>query len=351
MLFRSVFSSAPSAGWGFFGIILAGADYVNVGVKYPDGSLAAPSITFDNDLDTGFYSYGANQIGVSCGGTISTVFTANGYGFKAGTNTAPGLFVDGDTNTGLYSPGADQLSITTGGTARVTVSGTALTSALPVDVPLGTNSAPGLTFTGDLNTGVYSPGADQLAITTGGTARLTVNTTSITSTLPVLAPLGSVSAPSYTFTGDTNTGIYSPGADQLAITAGGSDRINVDSSGRVGIGISSPAANSKLDLNGSYVGNVTAVAALDIDCSSGNYFTKTISSTSSFTFSNVPSSRAYSFTLEVTHTSGTISWPAEVKWPSDTAPTLTTGKTHVFIFVTDDGGSRWRGAALVDYVN
>jgi hypothetical protein len=28
---------------------------------------------------------------------------------------------------------------------------------------------------------------------------------------------------------------------------------------------------------------------------------------------------------------------------------LTTAKTHLLIFVTDDGGTRWRGAALVDY--
>jgi hypothetical protein len=33
------------------------------------------------------------------------------------------------------------------------------------------------------------------------------------------------------------------------------------------------------------------------------------------------------------------------------APTLTTGKTHLFFFVTDDGGTRYRGSALVDYVN
>lgn len=105
------------------------------------------------------------------------------------------------------------------------------------------------------------------------------------------------------------------------------------------------------ELDGPYSGNVVAVAALDIDCSTGNYFTKTISANSTFTFSNAPSGRAYSFTLEVDHNGGTISWPASVKWSSDTAPTLTTGNTHVFIFVTDDGGSRWRGVAAVDFVD
>lgn len=96
---------------------------------------------------------------------------------------------------------------------------------------------------------------------------------------------------------------------------------------------------------------VTAMAALAVDCSLSTYFTKTIAGNSTFTFTNVPSDRAFGFTLELTHTSGTVTWPASVKWPQDTAPTLTTGKTHLFTFVTDDGGTRWRGAALVDFVN
>ena len=96
---------------------------------------------------------------------------------------------------------------------------------------------------------------------------------------------------------------------------------------------------------------VTAMAALAVDCSLSTYFTKTIAGNSTFTFTNVPSDRAFGFTLELTHTSGTVTWPASVKWPQDTAPTLTTGKTHLFMFVTDNGGTRWRGAALPNYVN
>lgn len=49
-------------------------------------------------------------------------------------------------------------------------------------------------------------------------------------------PLGAVGAPSFTFSGDTNTGIYSPGADQVAVTTGGTQRVIVDASGNIGIG-------------------------------------------------------------------------------------------------------------------
>ena len=61
---------------------------------------------------------------------------------------------------------------------------------------------------------------------------------------------------------------------------------------------------------------------------------------------------AYAFTFEVTlNGSNAITWPASVKWPADTAPAITDGKTQVFVFLTDDGGTRWRGSSLVDYTN
>lgn len=111
----------------------------------------------------------------------------------------------------------------------------------------------------------------------------------------------------------------------------------------------SPTFTGAIEHSGSQRSNVVAMANNTVDCSAGNYFIRTISGNATFTFSNVPASCAYSFTLELTHTSGTITWPAAVRWPGGLAPTLTTGKTHLFMFVTDDGGTRWRGAALADY--
>ena len=162
-------------------------------------------------------------------------------------------------------------------------------------------------------------------------------------------PAGSAGAPAIYPTGDSNTGIFFPAADSMAFTEGGTEVFRIESNGRMGVGQTSPA--TKFDLSGNYGQNIVAVAALSIDCSAGNYFTKTINGASTFTFDSVPASRSFAFALELTHTSGAITWPTSVKWPKDTPPTLTTGKTHIFIFVTDDGGTRWRGASLVDYVN
>ena len=53
---------------------------------------------------------------------------------------------------------------------------------------------------------------------------------------------GSASTPAVSFSGDTNTGIYSPGADQVAISTNGTGRLFVNSSGQIGLSIASPSA-------------------------------------------------------------------------------------------------------------
>jgi hypothetical protein len=65
-----------------------------------------------------------------------------------------------------------------------------------------------------------------------------VNGDTMTGALGIIA--GSAAAPGVFFSGDTNTGIYSPGADQVAVSTGGTGRLFVDASGKVGIGASSP---------------------------------------------------------------------------------------------------------------
>ena len=52
---------------------------------------------------------------------------------------------------------------------------------------------------------------------------------------------GTVSAPSITNSGDTNTGIYFPAADTIAFTEGGVESMRITSTGKVGIG-TTPAA-------------------------------------------------------------------------------------------------------------
>jgi hypothetical protein len=52
---------------------------------------------------------------------------------------------------------------------------------------------------------------------------------------PITGAAGSESAPTFSFTADTNTGIYSPGENQLAISTDGAGRLFIDSTGDVSV--------------------------------------------------------------------------------------------------------------------
>lgn len=92
----------------------------------------------------------------------------------------------------------------------------------------------------------------------------------------------------------------------------------------------------------------TAIPASDIDLSTGNYFTKTISGTTTFTVSNVATSGDVSaFILQLTNGgSATVNWFTGVDWPSATPPTLTASGVDVLGFFTHDGGTTWYGFVL-----
>lgn len=127
---------------------------------------------------------------------------------------------------------------------------------------------------------------------------------------------------------------------------------NADHVQSTGTTVGVTTVTTTLDVDGAYTSSVSAVGALDIDLSASNYFTKTINGNSTFTFSNPPASGTVgSFTLELTYTSGTITWPGSVYWngTGQTAPTITAGKVQLFVFSTRDGGTTYRGAVLADY--
>ena len=113
-----VFSSAPASGEAFFGVILAGADYLNAGGTFPDGTVSVPSITFSSDTDTGIFKSGNGLISIASNGTkVATFPTNQGNANQVLATDGGGVlsFVD-QSGGGAVGGGSDKVVIENGTT-------------------------------------------------------------------------------------------------------------------------------------------------------------------------------------------------------------------------------------------
>jgi len=108
----------------------------------------------------------------------------------------------------------------------------------------GTAATPGIRFQNDTNTGIYRPGADQLAISTGGTGRLFVAANGDVNLLDnglylIKTGLGNGQI---TFDGSTYSIVSNSSSAPLVFGTASQERLRITSAGLVGIGSSSPTA-------------------------------------------------------------------------------------------------------------
>ena len=212
-----------------------------------------------------FLQKSANQTGnllsiASSTGTILSGINSDGL-FMAATGTValPSITFLSDTNTGLYRNGADNLGITTGGTLRWDIDTTDIVSTLPYRTQSGTAASPAYGFSSDINTGIYSGGNENLSFSINGTGVAELNQAGIdyyfrstTAGAPALnlIDIGSPIEPSYTFKNDLNTGMYRIIEDNLGFSTGGSLRMSVASSSQGGI-VSLTTGTTTISIGGS----------------------------------------------------------------------------------------------------
>jgi len=123
-------------------------------------------------------------------------------------------------------------------------------------VPKGSASTPAVIFdASDSNTGLYSPGADQVAISTNGSERLRVAANG-----QILSGSGSGASPAYSFISDPSSGLVSVSSGALGIATNGQTRTTfqgggIDTTGGLGIGSFDSGSWTELAVRGNRSGD------------------------------------------------------------------------------------------------
>jgi hypothetical protein len=252
-----------------------------------------------------------------------------------------------DPDTGFYFPASGQLALSVNGNDQVVFTSTGTTFAGPINLSQALDFPSGLTSSGNVTLNDQS----ELRLADSDSSNYVgfKSPTTVESNIVWVLPSGDGSSSQVLTT--NGAGVLSWSGISVPVTSVGGQTGVVTYATTWGVGTNATATtNTTLDVGGAYAQTVIGIGTgTAINCNSGNYFTATVSGTPTYTVTGIPSGRSYAFTVEVLHSSGTITWFSGVEWPGGAAPTLTIGKTHLFIFSTDDQGARWRGAYLVDY--
>jgi trimeric autotransporter adhesin len=171
-------------------------------------------------------------------GSGGSLFFDDNYSYSTGNYIRPVA-----TNTqAFFTSGAERMRITSTGNVGIGTTAPAYKLDVVGALRLQPSSAP----TGANGVIYYDSSSNKFRCYQNGSWVDCI--TAAGASFPLLAPLGSATNPSYSFSGDTNTGIFSAGADILSFTTGGTERMRINSSGNVGIGTTNPAY--RLDISG-----------------------------------------------------------------------------------------------------
>lgn len=165
-------------------------------LQLPDGTSTSPALTFSSDVSTGLFN-GGTSVGVSVSGSEVARFDSSGYlgigtfapaakldvygSLKVGSdslvcNAGTGGAIEYSSNQLMYCDGSAWQVLAN----QVSVGDLRSDGSIPMSAALslagtGVASSPDLTFVSDSNTGLYSPSADVLAIAAGGADEFVVS--------------------------------------------------------------------------------------------------------------------------------------------------------------------------------
>lgn len=237
-------------------------------MTFDSGTAAEPSIAFEDDTDTGIFTSTDDTLGFSTGGTVRLTINDEGALVIADT-TAPGV-----TANKLYAD-----------SGILYWNGSNLSSPIPsfpLLAPNGTAAAPSYSFTNDSNGGMYRVSDNNIGFSVNGSLELSITQFAVTpgsdggsnlgsaslrwsevyANKHLMMSNGSLGAPAISWNGDSDSGLYKPGADQLSLVAGGVEllRLTEGTTDSVRLG-------ADMDVNGN---DIVSPAGMDIQLNAGD---------------------------------------------------------------------------------
>jgi hypothetical protein len=221
-------------------------------------SPTTPTYSFADDQNTGMYRGGSGRIRFATNGTIAVDFNTSTVDLSRpltmgsnaitgasllrsgdGALTTPVYSFASDTNTGMYRGGSGRMRFATSGVLAFDINGNTVDVLRPLTMgsnqisgvsrilsEAGTVALPAYSFASDTNTGLFWKTNDTIAISTGAVESVVFGNGGAGGNNRFLYPVeggnGTVTAPSFSFINDKDTGVYWGGSGSLRMTTDGS---------------------------------------------------------------------------------------------------------------------------------
>jgi len=223
-------------------------------ISATDGSLTVSGADLTNPINinvSGVSTFGNTVVG---GGTTQLIVTGNARITGILTIGTSSITLDGSNNqvnvgTGVTLHHTNGVQVGDNNLHSTVLTVNQINASGVVTATTFSGSLTG-NVTGNLTGNVNSSGVSTVTTISGTTATYTtfngdvtgnVNSSGVsTFSSGIVVAAGSTVAPSISPTGDSNTGIFFPSADTIAFGEGGSEAARIDSSGRFGLGTTTP---------------------------------------------------------------------------------------------------------------
>lgn len=324
---------------------------------YQNGAAATPTYSFNSDTDTGMYLGAVGELNF-------TVASANRFSISAirvrplvpmrgenGSSTEPTYSFINDIDTGMYLAGTGSVVISAANSTNINID--AVNNIVKVNkrfevsttgemiklIDSSTAGSPYISFFQTTTRRGYiqmQDVADTLKLASeygnvdlyygsAGTALLGFR---VSSSQVLSALSGTNSAPGYSFTDDTNTGMYRQAADVLSFATQGARRVEIDGTSGTTTGTIT-IDNAHIGVSIQTLGNATTV-----NFRSGNVAHLTNNGARTIALDFEVNGFTYILIIEaITGANATWTWPTNVKWSGGAPPLTTTVGRYDIIYL------------------